>query len=184
MNGSDVHLTFQRLIATNYEIIYNISNNDGIKWGTDLQLTNNPSRSSVPSIAVSGSNVHVIFRDDRDGNSNIYYKRYIATSIAKIVAAAKREQEQSIPTVFQLKQNHPNPFNPTTKISYQIPIAGYVSLKIYDMVGREVVNLVNEYQQPGNFVKTLHGTSLPSGIYFCKIKVGNFTDTKKMILLK
>jgi hypothetical protein len=184
VNGSDVHLTFQRLIATNYEIIYNISNNDGIKWGTDLQLTNNPSRSSVPSIAVSGSNVHVIFRDDRDGNSNIYYKRYIATSIAKIVAAAKREQEQGIPTVFQLRQNHPNPFNPTTTISYQIPIAGYVSLKVYDVAGREVVNLVNEFQQPGNFVKTLYGTSLPSGIYFCKMRVGNFTDTKKMILLK
>jgi len=89
-----------------------------------------------------------------------------------------------VPMDYVVNQNYPNPFNPTTTISYQIPEAGYVSLKVYDMLGREVATLVNEYQQPGNFVKTFHGTSLPSGIYFYRLQAGEFQETRKLLLLK
>jgi hypothetical protein len=189
VNGSVVHLAYNRIVKNGYEIMYNKSNNDGIKWGTDVPLTSNSSQSRVPSIAVSGSNVHIIFRDDRDGNTEIYYKRYIDASIPKSVATV--ENEEGIPTAFQLMQNYPNPFNPTTSISFSIPQASFVTLIVYDVVGREVATLVNEFQEPGNFVKTFHGTSLPSGVYFYRLLVypanggaNSFTNTKRMMLLK
>ncbi len=191
VNGSNVHLVFYGYRSKSaYDIIYKKSTNDGVTWGSDVQLTNNPAHSVVPSIAVSGSSVHVIFRDYRDDTrSEIYYKRFVGT-LQKSLAAV--DQEEGLPTEFQLMQNYPNPFNPSTVISYQLPVAGYVTLKIYDLLGSEISTLVNEYQQPGNFVKTFHGTSLPSGIYFYRLQTSDpslrsgqgFVDMKKMILVK
>ena len=85
---------------------------------------------------------------------------------------------------FQLYQNYPNPFNPSTKISYQIPKLGFVTLKIYDVLGNEITTLVNEEKQIGNFEVEFHGTGLSSGIYFCKLASGSFSDVKKIVLLK
>ena len=94
------------------------------------------------------------------------------------------KQDDKIPTEFALSQNYPNPFNPETTISYQLPKAGHVTLKVYDVLGREVVTLANEFKQAGNYVETLHATSLPSGVYLCRLSVGKFVQTKKMVLLK
>lgn len=184
VNGSNVHLVFQRLLMTGYDIMYNISNNDGVKWGNDVQLTNNSSHSTVPSIAVSGSNVNIIFRDNRDENYEIYYKRYIVSSgrIHKGVTAV--DQEEGLPTEFQLIQNYPNPFNPTTTISFSIFQAEFVTLKVYDILGREVVNLINEFKDAGNYKFNFDASKLSSGIYFYRLQAGNFVDMKKMILMK
>jgi aminopeptidase N len=85
---------------------------------------------------------------------------------------------------YKLEQNYPNPFNPTTKIEYRISQSGFVSLKLYDILGNEVKTLVNEEKQPGIYGIEINGNSLASGIYFYKIRAGFFTETKKMILLK
>jgi len=83
-----------------------------------------------------------------------------------------------------LYQNYPNPFNPSTEIKYQITTSGLVTLKVYDLLGREVATLVNELKPAGIYVETLHATSLPSGVYFSRLVVGNYTEIKKMIFLK
>lgn len=185
LNGSNVHLVFYGHRTTgkyaSYDIIYKKSTNDGLTWGSDVQLTNNRSHSTVPSIAVSGSFIHTIFRDNRDGNYEIYYKRFGA-SLQKSLAAV--EQEEGLPTKFELMQNYPNPFNPSTAISYRLSAFSNVSLKVFDLLGQEVATLVNENQQPGNYVKTFDATSLPSGIYFYRLQAGNFITSKKMMLLK
>ena len=93
-------------------------------------------------------------------------------------------KESKLPFGFELHQNYPNPFNPETTISYKVQAASQVSLKVFDVLGREVATLVNEFQQPGSYVKTLHATSLPSGIYFYRLQAGSFISTKKMILLQ
>ncbi len=93
-------------------------------------------------------------------------------------------QKDFIITDYKLNQNYPNPFNPETVISWQLPVSGYVTLKIYDILGREVATLINEFQQAGQYVKTFHGTSLPSSVYFYKIQAGSFSQTKKMLLIK
>lgn len=85
---------------------------------------------------------------------------------------------------FSLDQNYPNPFNPSTRISYAIQKAGMVTLKVYDILGREVVTLVNGFQQPSNYSVSFNASGLASGIYLYKLKTGDFVQTRKMMLLK
>jgi hypothetical protein len=88
------------------------------------------------------------------------------------------------PKVFSLSQNYPNPFNPITKINYSIPNSINVSLKVYDILGRLVKTLVNEYKDAGSYFVTFDGSSLASGVYFYRIEAGNFVQSKKMVLVK
>ena len=85
---------------------------------------------------------------------------------------------------FILDQNYPNPFNPWTMISYSIPQTSFVTLKVYDVLGNEVVTLVNETKSAGKYDVNFNATNLSNGIYFYTIKTDNFTYTKKMVLLK
>ena len=87
-------------------------------------------------------------------------------------------------TNFQLFQNYPNPFNPSTVIKYSIPKTSNVKLDIYDILGNQVAELVNEKQLPGNYRYTFNGFNLPSGIYFYRITTKTFNQTRKLILLK
>ena len=89
-----------------------------------------------------------------------------------------------LPTVFSLNQNYPNPFNPTTNIQFDIPTPEFVTLKIYDIAGKEVATLVNEYRNAGSFVIGFNAGYLSSGIYFYKIKAGSFEQTMRMVLVK
>lgn len=85
---------------------------------------------------------------------------------------------------FELQQNYPNPFNPTTKISYSIKEEGLVTLKIYDILGNEVAELVNDQKEPGYYEVEFDASKLSSGIYLYKIEAGNYIATKKLILMK
>jgi photosystem II stability/assembly factor-like uncharacterized protein len=94
------------------------------------------------------------------------------------------EDESKIPYEFLLSQNYPNPFNPTTTITYQVSRTGFVSLKVYDLLGREIAILINEEKPAGNYEIEFDGSSLTSGIYFYKLQTRNYTSVKKMILLR
>jgi endo-1,4-beta-xylanase len=89
-----------------------------------------------------------------------------------------------VPDRFGLSQNYPNPFNPTTSFEFQVASSGFVSLKVLDILGREVAVLVNESRQPGTYSERWNASALPSGVYFCRMQAGSFVDTKKMILAK
>jgi len=91
---------------------------------------------------------------------------------------------QAVPEEYTLFQNYPNPFNPMTRINYTIPELSFVELKLYDVLGNEIATLVNEEKPVGNYEVEFNATRLPSGIYFYKLQTPNFTQTKKMILLK
>ena len=97
-------------------------------------------------------------------------------------------EKEEIPAAFKLYQNYPNPFNPSTVITYQLSLPGRVSLKVYDLLGREEAVLVNEFQQPGTYRYQFQpgrpDSKLSSGVYFYRIETGNFAETKKLILLK
>lgn len=88
------------------------------------------------------------------------------------------------PVKFNLYQNYPNPFNPSTKISFSTPEFGLVTLKIYDISGKEIKTLVNEYKNPGYYDVTFKNDNLSSGIYFYKLNINNFSFVKKMFLIK
>ncbi|HZW40366.1 MAG TPA: T9SS type A sorting domain-containing protein [Ignavibacteriaceae bacterium] len=85
---------------------------------------------------------------------------------------------------YSLEQNYPNPFNPSTKIKYTLPKQGLVIIKVYDVLGKEIMNLVNEEKPSGEYEVEFDGSSLSSGIYFYQIQAGEFLDTKKMVLMK
>ena len=88
------------------------------------------------------------------------------------------------PAKFVLRQNYPNPFNPSTKIRYQLPNESKVVIKIYDILGAELITLLNEEKKPGVYEIELNTQSLPSGIYIYRIIAGDFVETKKMVLMK
>ena len=90
----------------------------------------------------------------------------------------------TVPTEYSLSQNYPNPFNPSTKINFAIPTTGLVTMKIYDVLGKEVATLINEVKNPGNYIVEFDGGNLSSGVYFYKIQVGDFSSIKRMILVK
>lgn len=94
------------------------------------------------------------------------------------------ENELGVPTDFNLAQNFPNPFNPTTTIKYGLPIESNVVLRIYNMLGQQVLELVNKVESAGYHEVTFNASTLTSGIYFYKIEAGNFMEIKKMILIK
>ncbi|MBP9120452.1 MAG: T9SS type A sorting domain-containing protein [Ignavibacterium sp.] len=100
--------------------------------------------------------------------------------------SVSQNDENLTPTEFSLSQNYPNPFNPNTSIKYAISSTQFVTLKVYDLLGREVAILVNEEKPAGvyNVQFTINNVQLSSGIYFYKLQVGDFIETKKMILLK
>jgi len=89
-----------------------------------------------------------------------------------------------VPSKFELSQNYPNPFNPATRINYELPITNYVSLKIYDINGREVAQPVNEVKQAGYYTVSFNASNLSSGTYFYKLQAGEFSSVKKMMVVK
>jgi hypothetical protein len=109
-----------------------------------------------------------------------------STSLGKSQAnkASKNIESENNPTEYALSNNYPNPFNPTTIIEYQLPKDGFVSLKVYDILGREIKTLVNGFRTLGKYSVSFDGSNLASGIYFYQLKSNGFSSIKKMILTK
>jgi hypothetical protein len=106
--------------------------------------------------------------------------------IVNVPAITDVKNISALPTQFELMQNYPNPFNPSTVISWQIMESSQVTLKVYDMLGREVVTLVDRTMQPGIYSSqfSIHHSQLSSGVYYYTLRAGNFIQTKKMMLIK
>jgi hypothetical protein len=92
--------------------------------------------------------------------------------------------EKELITGFILNQNYPNPFNPSTTISWQSPVSGKQTIKVYDVLGKEVATLVDEYRNAGSYEVEFNAGNLASGVYLYKLQAGNFVQTKKMVLIK
>lgn len=102
----------------------------------------------------------------------------------KILSVTENDDLTELPEAFVLYQNYPNPFNPSTQIRFRIAEFGLVSLKVFDVLGKEVATLLNEERFPGEYTVTFDGAGLTSGIYLYKIEVRNLSETSKMLLLK
>jgi len=108
----------------------------------------------------------------------------IQRGIEEIIGADNIVVNVEVPKEYSLNQNYPNPFNPVTKIKYDIPLNGNVSIKIYDINGRLIYTLINEYKTAGRYEIDFNGKNLSSGVYYYKIESGNFSQVRKMILIK
>ena len=101
-----------------------------------------------------------------------------------IITGVDEEILSLLPSDYKLSQNYPNPFNPSTKIKYSVPQTSQVQVKIFDVLGNEIETLVNEEKLAGTYEITWYAESLPSGVYFYRLQVGDFVETKKMLLMK
>lgn len=132
--------------------------------------------------------VATIFQDPRYFLGG--FKNVLSATVAWVVANGglitgnTNSPASIIPDKFKLSQNYPNPFNPSTKISYTIPKSGLVTLKVYDMVGKEVASLVNEIKNAGNYEVTFNASNFSTGTYFYRLQSGNLVETKKMLFIK
>jgi hypothetical protein len=104
---------------------------------------------------------------------------YVSGALLEKINSGERK-----PSEFSLYQNYPNPFNPSTKISYSIKEEGLVTIKVYDILGKEIAILVNEIQPAGIYEAEFNASQLPSEVYIYKIQAGSFSDVKKMLLTK
>lgn len=155
-----------------------ICGNGGVFKSTDngLNFLNTGVTSSGNQIVSSGNKIFAAMTGTTTGGVWILTD----TTLVNINPTANQ-----IPASFNLLQNYPNPFNPETNIGYSLPKDALVTLKVYDMLGREVSSLVNgEFQKAGEYTVRFNSTGFTSGIYLYKISAGDFTMTKKMILIK
>ncbi|MCC6636579.1 MAG: T9SS type A sorting domain-containing protein, partial [Ignavibacteriaceae bacterium] len=94
------------------------------------------------------------------------------------------EDETQLPVEFDLSQNHPNPFNPSTVVKYSLPVDGFVNISVYNNLGEKVSVLVDGEVIAGKYSVSFDAGNLPSGVYFCRMESGNFISSRKMLLLK
>ena len=172
-----------------------LSTNNGSSW---TEVNEGLMNTNISALAVNADNIFA-------GTSTVWYSGPIGQGIWRRalseVITSIDEFSLEIPKNFILYQNFPNPFNPTTKIKYTIPNyngpllggvrGGLITLKVYDVLGREAATLVNETKQPGEYEVEFNAANLPSGVYFYQLKVvpfgrqaGEFISTRKMILIK
>lgn len=140
----------------------------------------------------------VLFQGDYYDNSIVYINQntgflvcgygasIIKTTDGGGIISAVNPISSQIPKQFSLSQNYPNPFNPSTKINYEVKSSGFVSLKVFDLLGKEVATLINEKQNAGSYAVDFNSAefNLPSGIYFYTLNAGEFKETRKMVLVK
>jgi hypothetical protein len=117
------------------------------------------------------------------GEFRIYTTKKLPTPEPGLLTSVEWTDE-ILPKQFELYQNYPNPFNPVTHITYDLPVDTRVQLKIYDVLGREVATLVDEFQKAGVHNKTFDASGLSSGVYVYRIVTENFVKERKMVLVK
>jgi hypothetical protein len=144
-----------------------------------LPLSAKPSALTVNITNPRGESTDVNFFLGSFENSSNGAKIYKITYIVGI-----EQISSEIPSQYILKQNYPNPFNPSTKIDFAITRKDFVSLKIFNSLGKEVADLVNDDLTPGSYSYEFNAASLTSGLYFYKLQTGGFTETRKMLLIK
>jgi hypothetical protein len=146
--------------------------------------------SSMP-VQLDGSTFNGVLAVDATGRGHILVYHGATFQTQEIVVIHSdglvteiEEEAQGTPNAIILHQNYPSPFNPSTTITYQLSAQGHVTLKVFDVLGREAATLVNDVKQPGTHTVEFDGIGLASGVYFYRMMAGSFFETKKLVLLK
>ena len=185
---------YKHTIDTLDNAYIDVSNDNGVTWTSPRfynKTVSNWTREVIDISSIAGGSTSLKIRFSMISNGSvtadgIYIDDIKLTGYNETPTGIAINNE--IPVQYSLSQNFPNPFNPSTVINYQIKNQDFVTLKIYNQLGKEVMTLVNENQAAGNysvnFSATDGGINLSSGLYYYKLQSGEFTDTKKMLLVK
>jgi len=161
--------------------IYFVGTSTGLYSTNNLDGLNTVWAQEGPSII---GNVVVDMVVTRDVDGNVVVATHGNGIYSRDLPVSADENDIELIADFALYQNYPNPFNPTTNIEYGVPEESFLTVKVYDILGKEILTLVNDKKQPGYYSVQLDATGLSSGIYFYKLQAGEFVATKKMILMK
>jgi len=129
-------------------------------------------------------NTIAILRFNDDAGNRYEYSGYSVILKYKTLTTSVEPGEGATPVQFSLSQNYPNPFNPTTVVAFQLPVSSQVRIAVYDMLGREVALLMDERKDPGEYTLQFDGSRLTSGVYYYRLRAGDYMQTRKMLLLK
>ena len=194
MDNVPVELTSFRVSVKNNSVVLNWQTATEVNSrGFEIQrcFKTDNSRTSWDKIGFvqgsgSSTNIHqYIFTDNNVVKTGVYYYRLKQIDFdGQYAFSPEAEADVLKPTVYYLSQNYPNPFNPSTTIEFSIPERSHVSLKVYDVLGNQVASLVDGWMEATNHQVIFNGNNLASGIYYYTLTAGNFTSTKKLILLK
>ena len=161
------------------------------KWDALSGGISTPSYTGISCFVISAGPVNINNNDSVNvafaivkGNDLAGLKTNAITAKNKYGVIGIKPISNTVPMVYNLYQNYPNPFNPSTTIKFDIPKQDFVNIKIYDMLGREVSEILNEKLNAGSYEVNFEAGSLSSGVYFYRIKAGGFADVKKLVLLK
>lgn len=156
-----------------------LSQNSAVRWSTfDMAFAMSVSSNTVVTSAIGQGFVGII----QQGGTRIESGFLADTSMRRTIISTVKEQW--VPTTYLLGQNYPNPFNPSTNISFSVPSRSFVALEIFDALGREVTNLVAEELPAGTYARQWNAATASSGVYFYRLRAGEYVETKKMILLR
>ncbi len=176
--------SFQNKVKLNWQTATELKN-----YGFDIERSSVNSKAwekigFVKGNGNSNSPKKYSFTDENPSSSKMQYRLKQIDNDGKFEYSKVVDITLNTPAKFSLEQNYPNPFNPTTKIEYAIPSDNLVQIKIYNILGKEVMTLLNEYKKAGTYSIDFNASSLSSGVYFYKIVSGRNSEIKKMILLK
>jgi hypothetical protein len=184
VSGSHVHAVWpDNRNGDVSEIYYKDSLDDGATWGPDVRLTDNPSESREPSVAASGTYVHVVWHDDRDQNWEIYYKRAVMGN------AGAEDDESPVSAAPRLLSAGPNPSTGQVVIRYELPSAASVVLEIFDPSGALVRRFMQESQPAGSHEFRWNGRdgagrAVPSGVYMTRVEVDGRVMNARVVLAR
>jgi hypothetical protein len=171
------------LYVTDKRVVGRTFTRDGIAFADSFIISPQMQTfKKTPSSAVSGDNVLIAWSETRTPGRG--YDIYGCTFSLKDITTNVDQLGSSIPQSFVLYQNYPNPFNPATLIEYAIPRAGNVHIAVYDLLGREVVVLADEYHQAGTYRVAFDAGRLASGVYIYRLRAGEYLNVKRMMLVK
>ncbi len=154
---------------------------DSISISITLQLEDSITTSTTAGIELLLNNLMFVYVHNDGHVENVMIDRFEGDMIATPV---EPERVPTTPKEFVLDQNYPNPFNPTTNIRFSIPERSHVSLKIYDLLGKEIADLVSEEKSSGTYDVRFNGSNLPSGVYVYALRAKDVSITRKMVLIK
>jgi len=164
----------------------NIQNIPSTCNGTLAQATGffNPKSPLAPFVGTSPNGNYILRICDNAAGDTGSLRNWCLIITYATATGISNNTINTIPGEFSLSQNYPNPFNPSTTINYSIPTTGLVTLKVYDVIGKEVATIVNEVKNAGNHEVRFTPSGLSSGVYFYRLQSGNFVETRKMFLMK
>ena len=147
--------------------------------GIDPTITASTEVKLVVTInGTSGATSGITIGDSSQATPTLSY-----IEIPAILNTNVKESRQGI-TSFALEQNYPNPFNPNTTIPFSLVSAAFVSMRVFNITGQEIVSLLNKEMSPGIYKISWNASALPSGVYICRLEAGSLSETKKLVLLK